>query len=129
LINNLRWIVISTSACLILGLALDVLATRVRYERVVKSVIFVPMAISATAVGIIWLFVYSPDPSIGVINAVIHGVGSHPVSFLGREDTINYAIIFAYVWASTGFAMVVLAAAIKGIPAEILEAARGDGPG
>src|ERR687887_2032423 len=82
LINNLRWIVIYTAACLILGLALAVLATRVRYERVVKSVIFVPMAISATAVGIIWLFVYSPDPSIGVVNAMIHGVGGNPISFL-----------------------------------------------
>jgi alpha-glucoside transport system permease protein len=129
LINNLRWIIVYTSACLIFGLALAVLATRVRYERVVKSVIFVPMAISATAVGIIWLFVYSPDPSIGVVNALIHGVGGHPVSFMGRQDTINYAIIFAYVWASTGFAMVVLAAAIKGIPTEILEAARVDGAG
>jgi alpha-glucoside transport system permease protein len=129
LINNLRWVVIYISASLILGLGLAVLTIRVRYEAVVKAVIFVPMAISATAVGIIWLFVYSPDPSIGVINAVIHGVGGHPVSFLGREDTINYAIIFAYIWASTGFAMVVLSAAIKGIPAEILEAARVDGAG
>jgi alpha-glucoside transport system permease protein len=129
LINNLRWIVVYTLACLIFGLALAVLATRVRYERVVKSVIFVPMAISATAVGIIWLFVYSPDPSIGVVNALIHGVGGHPISFMGRQDTVNYAIIFVYVWASTGFAMVVLAAAIKGIPTEILEAARVDGAG
>jgi alpha-glucoside transport system permease protein len=129
LINNLKWIVLYTSACLILGLALAVLAVRVRYERVVKSVIFVPMAISATAVGIIWLLVYSPNPDIGVVNAVIHGVGGNPVSWLGQVGTVNYAIIFAYVWASTGFAMVVLSAALKGIPTEILEAARVDGAG
>ncbi len=131
LINNLKWVVIYTALCLVLGLALAVLAIRVRYERIVKSVIFVPMAISATAVGIIWLFVYSPNANIGVVNAIAHGVdhGFHPISWVGRPDTVNYAIIFAYVWASTGFAMVVLSAALKGIPTEILEAARVDGAG
>jgi alpha-glucoside transport system permease protein len=127
LINNLKWIVIYTTACLIFGIALAVLTVRVRYEPFVKSVIFVPMAISATAVGIIWLFVYSPDPNIGLVNAIIDGVGFDPIAFLGRPDTVNYAIIFAYVWASTGFAMVVLSAALKGIPEEIVEAARVDG--
>jgi len=128
-INNLKWIVLYTGACLLFGIGLAVLTIRVRYESVVKAVIFVPMAISATAVGIIWLFVYSPDPSIGVINAVIHGAGGDPVAFLGRADTVNYAIIFAQVWASTGFAMVVLSAALKGIPTDIIEAARVDGAG
>ena len=60
LINNLRWVIFYISLSLIIGLGLAVLAVRVRYERVVKTVIFVPMAISATAVGVIWLFVYSP---------------------------------------------------------------------
>jgi alpha-glucoside transport system permease protein len=108
-----------------------VLAVRVRYERVVKTVIFVPMAIAATAVGIIWLFVYSPDPDIGVLNAVLVGLDSsfHPIAWLGRPDLVNYALIFAYIWASVGFVMVVLSAAIKGIPAEIMEAARVDGAG
>jgi alpha-glucoside transport system permease protein len=131
LINNLRWVIFYISLSLILGLGLAVLATRVRYERVVKSVIFVPMAISATAVGIIWLFVYSPNLDTGVLNAFIHAFdhGFNPIAWVGRESTVNYALIFAYVWASTGFVMVVLSAAIKGIPAEILEAARVDGAG
>src|SRR4029453_3563027 len=85
------------------------------------------MAISATAVGVIWLLVYSPDPNIGTVNAVIHGLGGNPVSWLGKPSPVNYAIIFAYVWASTGFAMVVLSAALKGISTEIIEAARVDG--
>jgi len=127
LINNVKWILIYVTFCLVLGLALAVLAGGVRYERAVKSVIFVPMAISATAVGVIWLLVYSPDPNIGTLNAVVHGLGGDPVSWLGKPNTVNYAIIFAYVWASTGFAMVVLSAALKGIPTEILEAARVDG--
>jgi alpha-glucoside transport system permease protein len=127
--NNVKWIVIYISLCLILGLAIAVLAIRVRYESIVKSVIFVPMAISATAVAVIWLLVYSPDPDIGTANAVLHAFGGNPVAWLGKPSTVNYAIILAYVWASTGFAMVVLSAALKGIPTEIIEAARVDGAG
>jgi alpha-glucoside transport system permease protein len=127
--NNLKWVLIYISLCLILGLALAVLTIRVRYESAVKSVIFIPMAISATAVAVIWLLVYSPNPDIGTVNAVIHGLGGSPVSWLGQSNTVNYAIIIAYVWASTGFAMVVLSAALKGIPTEIIEAARVDGAG
>jgi alpha-glucoside transport system permease protein len=129
LINNLRWVIFYISLSLIFGLGLAVLAVRVRYERILKSVIFVPMAIAATAVGIIWLFVYSPDINQGVLNALLHAFGHNPISWLGRDDTVNYALIFAYVWASTGFVMVVLSAAIKGIPTEIVEAARVDGAG
>src|SRR6266536_4583948 len=131
LINNLRWVIFYISLSLIIGLGLAVLAVRVRYERAVKTAIFVPMAISATAVGIIWLFVYAPEPDICVVNAVVRGLdgGFHPVAWLGRPNLVNYALIFAYVWASVGFVMVVLSAAIKGIPAEIMEAARVDGAG
>jgi alpha-glucoside transport system permease protein len=131
LINNVRWVIFYLSTSLVLGLGFAVLAVRVRYERVVKSVIFVPMAISATAVGVIWLLVYSPNLNQGVLNATIHGIdhGFNPISWVGRPSTVNYALIFAYVWASTGFVMVVLSAAIKGIPTEILEAARVDGAG
>ena len=127
LVNNLLWLVLYTSLCLALGLLIAVLATRVRYEALIKAIIFVPMAISAVAVGLIWKFVYSPDPDIGVLNALRGGLGLDPLPYLGREDTVNYSIIFAYVWASAGFAMVVLSAALKGISQEIIEAARTDG--
>jgi len=129
MINNLRWVIVYIGLCLILGLALAVLTVRVSYEKYVKSLIFVPMAVSATAVAVIWVLVYSPDANIGTVNAVIHGFGGNPVSWLGQDNTVNYAIIIAYVWASTGFAMVVLSAALKGIPTEIIEAARVDGAG
>jgi alpha-glucoside transport system permease protein len=131
LMNNLRWLIFYTGLSLVFGLGLAVLAVRVRYERAVKTAVFVPMAISATAVGVIWLLVYSPDIDQGVLNAFVHGIwhGYNPISWVGRPDTVNYALIFAYVWASTGFVMVVLSAAIKGIPGEVLEAARVDGAG
>jgi alpha-glucoside transport system permease protein len=127
LINNLKWLVLYTSLSLLLGLLIAVLAARVRYESILKAIVFIPMAISATAVAIIWRFVYEPDPNLGVLNAAITGLGGDPISFIGRADTVNYALIFAYVWASTGFAMVVLSAALKGISEEVIEAARTDG--
>jgi alpha-glucoside transport system permease protein len=126
-VNNIKWLIIYPALCLALGLITAVLATRVSYERLFKAIIFVPMAISATAVGVIWLLVYSPDPDIGVVNALIDSAGGNPVSWVGRADTVNYAIILAYVWASTGFVMVVLSAALKGISQEVIEAARTDG--
>ena len=130
LVNNVRWVVVYIGLCILLGLGLAVLTTRVRYESYLKAVIFVPMAISATAVALIWTFVYAPDPTIGTLNAILHGwFGMDPISWLGRESTVNYAIIAAYIWASTGFVMVVLSAAIKGIPQEVIEAARTDGAG
>jgi alpha-glucoside transport system permease protein len=127
LINNLKWVVLYTSSSLALGLLIAVLAARVRYESFVKAIVFIPMAISATAVAIIWRFVYEPDPDLGSLNAFITTFGADPISWIGRADTVNYALIFAYVWASTGFAMVVLSAALKGISEEVIEAARTDG--
>jgi alpha-glucoside transport system permease protein len=126
-INNLKWVLLYTTLSLALGLLIAVLAARVRYESIVKAVVFVPMAISATAVAIIWKFVYDPDPDVGSLNAFITNFGLDPVAWYGRADIVNYALIFAYVWASTGFAMVVLSAALKGISEEVIEAAKTDG--
>jgi alpha-glucoside transport system permease protein len=127
LANNVKWMILYTALSLLLGLLIAVLAARVRYESLMKSIVFVPMAIAATAVAIIWKFVYEPDPNLGSLNAFITTFGADPIAWYGRADTVNYALIFAYVWASTGFAMVVLSAALKGISEEVIEAARTDG--
>jgi alpha-glucoside transport system permease protein len=126
-INNVLWVFLYTGLCIGLGMAIAVLADRVRYESIVKSIVFLPMAISATAVGVIWLLVYSPDGQIGLLNGFLGIFGAGPVAVLGRPDTVNFAIIIAAVWAGAGFAMVIFSAAIKSIPAEIMEAARVDG--
>ena len=126
-VNNLKWVVLYTTLSLGLGLLIAVLAARVRYESMIKAVVFIPMAISATAVAIIWKFVYDPDPDIGSLNALITLFGGEAKAWYGRADLVNYALIWAYVWASTGFAMVVLSAALKGISEEVIEAARTDG--
>jgi alpha-glucoside transport system permease protein len=128
-VNNVLWLVTYTPLVLGIGLIIAVLADRVRYESYIKSVIFLPMAISATAAGVIWLFVYSPSPSIGLLNAVLTALipGFQPIAWTGSVDLINPAIIAAAIWINAGFVMVILSAALKSIPAEILEAARVDG--
>src|SRR6185503_2887220 len=127
-VNNALWMLVNTSLCVGLGLFIAALASRVRYESIIKSIVFLPMAISATAVAIIWLFVYSPDPQIGLLNAIAAVVCDRdPVAFTGKSETVNWAIIFANVWAQTGFSTVVFSAALKGMPREVLDAARVDG--
>jgi alpha-glucoside transport system permease protein len=126
-VNNIKWVILYTTLSLGLGLFIAVLAARVRYESFLKAIVFIPMAISATAVAIIWKFVYDPDPDVGSLNALITLFGGEAKAWYGREDLVNYALIWAYVWASTGFAMVVLSAALKGISEEVIEAARTDG--
>ncbi|HUS14434.1 MAG TPA: sugar ABC transporter permease [Chloroflexia bacterium] len=128
-INNVIWVVLNTSLCVGLGLLIAVLTDRVRYESIIKALVFLPMAIAATAVAVIWLFVYSPDPHIGLLNALLTTInpGFEPKAWTGQASTATYAVIIANVWAQTGFAMVVLSAALKGIPADIVEAARVDG--
>jgi len=130
--NNLLWIVLFTSLTVSLGLVLAVMADRVRYESPIKSTIFLPMAISFVGAGVIWLFVYAfrpPDaPQIGFLNAIWTGLfRQKPVGWLQNRATSNFALIAVGVWIWTGFCMVILSAAYKSIPRELLEAARVDG--
>ncbi|CAN5716693.1 sugar ABC transporter permease [soil metagenome] len=124
--NNVLWIVGYVSLVIFLGLIVAVLASRVRYEAVIKAIVFLPMAIAATALAVIWRNVYAPSSNIGLLNAIISPI-AEPVSWLGDPAIVNYALIAAGVWGSVGFATVILSAALKGIPGEIIEAARVDG--
>jgi alpha-glucoside transport system permease protein len=129
LFNNLLWLVLFTLGTVGFGLAIAVLANAVKYEVLVKTIIFVPMAISFTAAGIIWRFVYSPDPNNGILNAILVGLVPtiEPIPWLGRTDIVNFALIAAGIWIWTGFCMVIISAALKGLPTEVLEAAHVDG--
>ena len=132
--DNLMWIILYTALVLLFGLALAVLADRVRYEQLVKSLIFMPMAVSFVAMGVIWKFVYSYQPpgapQTGTLNAAVSGLlHTDPIAWLIDGRFNNFALIFVAVWGWTGFAMVILSASLKGIPAELLEAARVDGAG
>jgi alpha-glucoside transport system permease protein len=127
--NTALWVLLFPPATVGIGLLIAVLADRVRYEAALKSVIFLPMVISSTAASVIFVFVYSPDLTKGVLNAALTAIipNMEPITWLGRKELANLAIIFAAVWVSAGLPTVVLSAAYKGLPREILEAARVDG--
>jgi alpha-glucoside transport system permease protein len=131
--NNLLWLVLGTAATVIFGLLIAVLADRVRIESIVKAAIFIPMAISFVSAGVIWKFVYQYAPpgqtQIGLLNAIITRLGFPPQPWLINPAINNFALIAVYVWMWTGFCMVILSAALKSVPEEILEAARVDGAG
>ncbi len=133
--NNLFfWILIATPLIVISGLLVAVLADRSRFERTAKSLIFMPMAISFVGAGVIWNFIYavkSADASqIGLLNAIVVTFGGQPQAwpaYTAIAPWNNIFLVVIAVWLQTGFAMVLFSAALKGIPEEILEAARVDG--
>lgn len=125
--NNVLWAIFYTSVVIFVGLIVAVLASRVRYESVIKAVVFLPLAIAATALAVIWNFVYAPDPNIGVLNAILDPFTDRSISWLGNPSLVNASLIAAGIWGSVGFATIILSAALKSIPTEVMEAARTDG--
>jgi len=132
--NILFWIGIATPLTVIAGLLIAVLADRSNFERAAKSIIFMPMAISFVGASVIWNFIYEVNapgsPQIGLLNAVVVALGGQPhgwTNYTAISPWNNLFLVIIVVWLQTGFAMVLLSAAIKGIPEEILEAARVDG--
>jgi alpha-glucoside transport system permease protein len=99
---------------------------------VVKAALFLPIAISAVAAGVIWTFMYDYQPAAatqtGTMNAIITALpGVEPVAWIVEESTNNYALVGAMLWTQAGFAMVIFAAGLRSIPDELGEAARLDG--
>jgi alpha-glucoside transport system permease protein len=131
--NNLLWMIFGTLFCVGLGLVIAVLADRSRYESVYKAIIFMPMAISFVGAGVIWKFVYTYKgegvgiAEIGLLNAIVLALGGQSQPWLQIPPWNNFFLIVIMVWLQTGFAMVVISSAIKGISSEVLEAARVDG--
>ena len=133
--NNLLWLVFFTAACLVFGLLIALLSDRVKYEAAAKACIFLPMAISFVAAGVIWRFMYeyrpAGTPQIGTVNAAITAVvpSFEPKAWLFNRSSNNPALILVGIWMWTGFAMVILSAGLKGISESLIEAARIDGAG
>jgi alpha-glucoside transport system permease protein len=131
--NTAGWIVIVPIVAVCIGLAFATLADRLRRgEAVAKSLIFMPMAISFVGATVTWTLIYSFRPegfgtNIGLLNAVKDGLGMSPTAWLQVKPWNNLLLMVIMIWIQTGFAMVVLSAAIKAIPDEIIEAARIDG--
>ncbi|KPJ84128.1 MAG: ABC transporter, partial [Spirochaetes bacterium DG_61] len=131
--NNALWLVFFTLVTVTFGLLIAVLTDRVKYESAAKAFIFLPMAISFVAAGVIWKFMYDfkpkGTPQIGTINAVLTVVTERfePQAWLFNPKMNNWALIVVGIWMWTGFSMVILSASIKNIPKEVVDAARIDG--
>ncbi len=130
-LNTIVWVVITPIVSTIAGLAYAYFIDKARGEKYYKILVFLPMAISFVGASIIWRFMYTSRPAgqeqIGFLNQVIVWLGGQPVNFLAVEPWNTLFLIVVLIWVQTGFAMVVLSAAIKGVPTEQLEAAELDG--
>ncbi|GAB2735568.1 carbohydrate ABC transporter permease [Kitasatospora kifunensis] len=132
LLNTLLWLIIAPLAATGLGLVLALLVDRMRWQALYKSLIFMPMAISLVGASIIWKFVYdtrdSTQRQTGLLSQLAIWLGWHnPPNWILSHPLNNFLLMVVMVWVQTGFAMVVLSAAIKAIPDEVTEAARLDG--
>ena len=141
--NTLLWVVLVPLFSVLLGLLIAVLIDRIGrvMERIIKALIFLPMAISFVGASVIWRFVYYFQPAgyaqVGLLNAIVTALGGEPQAWLtqlpwnaiGIPWMNNLFLIFIMIWLQTGFAMVILSAAVKGVPRELLEAASIDGAG
>jgi alpha-glucoside transport system permease protein len=130
--NNLLWVVFGTSFTVSAGLIIAVLSDRSRFETAAKALIFMPMAISFVGAGVIWNFIYAVKPvsapQIGLLNSIVVALGGQPQAWTAFfQPWNNFFLIVIVIWLQTGYAMVLFSAAIKGVPAEMLEAARVDG--
>jgi alpha-glucoside transport system permease protein len=133
--NTLIWIAVAPIAAVLIGLGVAVLVDRLGAtgEKTAKTIIFLPMAISAVGAAVVWRFVYATSPpgqdQIGIQNAIVVKLGHDPVAWL-EQSTLHMNTIFLivmFLWAQVGFSMVLLSSAIKGVPGDTLEAARIDG--
>jgi alpha-glucoside transport system permease protein len=129
--NNAIWLVVATGGSVGLGLLVAALFDRIRREALAKVFIFTPLAISLVGATVIWSFVYAwqpaGQPQFGLVNAIWTATGAKPVPWATTFPINIPAEILIMIWLQTGFAMVVLSAAIKGVSTEVIEAARLDG--
>ncbi len=129
--NNMLWLVIVPAASTFLGLIIAALTDRVWWGNIAKSLIFMPMAISFIGASIIWKFIYDyrgeGAEQIGLLNAVVQYFGGDAQAWVTVPFWNNVFLMIILIWIQTGFAMVILSAALRGIPEETIEAAVIDG--
>ncbi len=131
--NNLLWLIVVPTLATAIGLMVAVLADRVWWGGFAKSMVFMPMAISFVGASVIWKFVYdyrgAGSEQIGILNAIVTGMGLEPQAWITIPFWNNFFLMAILIWIQTGFAMVILSAALRGVPTDTLEAARIDGAG
>ena len=131
ILNNLGWLLVVPTLSAFFGLVIAYLADKLWWGTIAKSIIFMPMAISFVGAGVIWKFVYDyrgpGDDQIGFLNAVVVSLGFEPQAWMTIPIWNNLFLMAIMIWIQTGLAMVIFSAALRGIPKEMLEAARIDG--
>ncbi len=129
--NNFLWLLVVPATATVFGLVVAVLADRVWWGNFAKSMVFMPMAISFVGASVIWKFVFDfrgPDSDqIGILNAMVMGLGMKPQAWVTLPFWNNFFLMAILIWIQTGFAMVILSAALRGVPQDTIEAARIDG--
>ena len=127
--NNLYWLALFTTLTIIAGMVIAVLSDKVRWGKLAKTIIFVPMAISGAAGGVIWYFMYQKDVNTGTINAIINLFNPQfeGIAFLGEANLVTFALIAVGVWMQVGFCTVLFSAALQSVPVELIEMARIEG--
>ena len=129
--NTAIWVLLTPILATAIGLIYAILIDKARGEAIAKVFVFLPMAISFVGAGIIWKFVYAYRATnrdqIGLLNGIWVGLGGQSQQFLLNPPLNTMFLIVVMVWIQAGFAMVVLSAALKGIPMDMIEAARLDG--
>ena len=130
--NNMLWLIIVPAASTAFGLMAAQLTDRIKWGNFAKSLVFMPMAISFVGAAVIWKLVYDARPpgteQIGILNAIYTSLsGDDPQQWLTIPFWNNIFLMVVLIWIQTGFAMVILSAALRGIPEETIEAAIIDG--
>ncbi|MCL4105408.1 UNVERIFIED_CONTAM: hypothetical protein GTU68_055539 [Idotea baltica] len=130
--NNMLWLIVVPAMSTAFGLLAAQLTDRIRWGNIAKSLIFMPMAISFVGASVIWKLIYDTRPvdqdQIGVLNAIYLALGgSEPQTWLTIPIWNSFLLMVVLIWIQTGFAMVILSAALRGIPEETVEAAIIDG--
>jgi alpha-glucoside transport system permease protein len=133
--NTFAWVVLVPAVAVTLGLLVAVMTDRLNptMEKVTKSLVFLPLAISFVGASVIWRFMYYYQPpglaQPGLLNAIVQGLGGTPVAWLTVRPWNNLFLIVIMIWLQTGFAMVILSASVKSVPKDLIDAARIDGAG
>jgi alpha-glucoside transport system permease protein len=127
LIHTVLWLAVVPTVTVIIGLLAALLMDRMKHTALPKTLIFLPTAISLVGGSAIWLNIYNPPPT-GLLSTVLINLGwKHPPAWLLTSPANNFFMMVILIWIQAGFAMVVLNAALKAIPEDVLEAARMDG--
>ncbi|MCV2870093.1 sugar ABC transporter permease [Defluviimonas sp. WL0002] len=131
LVNTVLWLAVVPAASTVLGLLSASLTSQIGWGRIAKMLMVLPMALSSVGAASIWKFVYdfrgAGLEQIGLLNAIVVGLGGEPQAWMALPFWNSFLLMVIVIWMQTGFAMIVLSAALHAIPAAMIEAARIDG--